>query len=78
MLVFQVRSSSDADTQYTVTAALHPPAPGEWECECAGYYYRDTCRHIEACKDALIAGIESISWRYESSPEDITNGVPND
>jgi hypothetical protein len=69
MLVFSVRSASDVDERYTVTASNH--SPSEWNCECPGYYYRETCRHIDACKDALIAGIESM--RYEPPTEE-----PND
>ena len=76
MLVFEIRSASEIETQYTVTAASQAGEPGEWECECPGFFYRDTCRHIEIAKDALVAGITSM--RYESSPEDLTNGVPND
>lgn len=31
-----------------------------WTCQCKGYTYRRQCRHIEAAKQALRAGIVGI------------------
>jgi hypothetical protein len=68
MLVFGIRSASEIETEYTVIVSNQAGGPNEWTCECPGFYYRDTCRHIDIAKDALIAGITSM--RYESSPEE--------
>lgn len=68
MLVFEIRSASEIETEYTVIVSNQAGSPNEWTCECPGFYYRDTCRHIDACKDALVAGITSM--RYEPPTEE--------
>jgi hypothetical protein len=39
--------SSDKSTWYQVTWKQD----GSWECECQGWHYRGTCRHIDRVKE---------------------------
>lgn len=46
--IYQVRSLSDPDKSYMVTAV-----DGHVKCECKGYSYRRICSHAEAIREVI-------------------------
>jgi hypothetical protein len=49
LFAMRVRSS-DGSSEYLVR--LLPG--GQWTCECRGYHYRSTCRHVDTAKTHLL------------------------
>jgi hypothetical protein len=62
LICFEVQSSS-SDRLYVVTGSRGDPPT--FECECHGYYYRQDCRHVTACKEALTGGIRRMYFQLE-------------
>jgi hypothetical protein len=45
-----------------------------WHCSCAGYRYRQKCRHLDACQRLMARGLHGTQqhpWAVDATPEEV-------